>query len=84
MHSTWLAHRIVDQELQDRRDLFVSHVLLKQLSNNHLHRLIILLLHQVHEAVPPVVNDLDGEDEDLKAGQEEEKEFRVKQSRTWR
>lgn len=72
MHSTWLAHRIVDQELQDRRDLFVSHVLLEQLSNDHLHRLIILLLHQVHEAVPPVVNDLDGEDEDLKAGQKEE------------
>ena len=50
----------------------MSHVLLEQLSNDHLHRLIILLLHQVHEAVPPVVNDLDGEDEDLKAGQEEE------------
>lgn len=50
----------------------MSHVLLEQLSNDHLHRLIILLLHQVHEAVPPVVNDLDGEDEDLKAGQKEE------------
>ena len=71
MNCARSSRGVVGKELQNCGDFFFCDVALEQPSNDDLHRLVLLLLHQSREATAVVsLNQLDCQHENLQTSEE--------------